>query len=69
MTSGEIEVKCKRNTIKRQTNTFLKVVQGNAMFLTSIVAILPIMKKGLQSLNLNFGRVLVSKRVLSGHWG
>ena len=45
------------------------MVQGDALSLTSIVSVLPIIRKGLQSLNINFGRVFVSKSALFGHWG
>ena len=47
---------------QKTSKHFLKVVQGNALSLMSTIAILPITKKGLQLLNLNFGKVLVSKR-------
>ena len=64
-----IKVKYRKKCKQKSNKHFLKVVQGDALSLTSTVSILSMMKMGLQSLDLNFGRILVSKRALSGHWG
>ena len=61
---GVIEVECKRNISKRQMNSFLKVVQGYSLSLTSTVDILSIKTQRLQSLNIYFDRVSVLKKFL-----
>ena len=66
---SEIKVVCRMYKSERQTNTFKKVVQCKSLSLMSTVAILPMMINGLQSVNIYFGKVSVSKSSLSSHWG